>query len=213
MTKFDICNMALVNIGITRPISNFTDNSTEATVCGRFYNIAKELVLTGYKWKFANIYGTDLLTLTDETSDKYQFVYEYPDDALRVIAIGPDGNVGNFDYPFEIISSIGEETGETTKRIMSDVENAKANYLIDIDESVMPAAFVEALSWKLSSMVATGLSKTPQAMQFAMQMYSNALNQAKYQNDIEGVKEPIIPKYIRARFGILPPWRCRHGNF
>lgn len=209
MTNFDICNLALLNIGSTRTISNFADNSAEAQLCNRCYDIAKAIVLKAYEWNFATI-TADLVavTVSDETNDTedandspkdpHQLVYEYPDDALKIVSINR-----NRDFPFKIITEIVDS--ETVKHIACDIPNAQVTYISDIDESAMTPDFVEALAWKLASMIGVGLSKAPNITQYALQMYGMALNVAKRNDSQEQSKMPEIPRYIRARGG----WR--HG--
>ncbi|MBP2635054.1 MAG: hypothetical protein H6Q72_961 [Firmicutes bacterium] len=200
MTKYDICNIALSNLGITRSISNFTDNTIEAMLCGRYYDLAKEIALTAYEWKFANIYNSAALTLTEDAHAEYQYVYEYPDDCLKITAVGTARDLGVFEYPFEVFA-IYDENYDTVKRIGCDIADATASYLVDVDENAMPAAFVKALSWGIAAEVAYGLTTSPQMAQYASQMYGVALNQAIHRNFTEGKQTKEMPRYIRARGG------------
>ncbi|MBP2638216.1 MAG: hypothetical protein H6Q72_4123 [Firmicutes bacterium] len=196
MTKYDICNMALTFIGSTRPISSFADQSTEATICGRFYDIARKSLLNETDWNFAKQSYTALTVVTDEANQEYQYVYEYPDDAIRILSVGLGDH---HKEPFKIIYT--DTDTDSVQRIVCNLKNAMAEYIVNVENTdLMPAYFTEALAWKLGGMIAIGLAKTPQIAQNAMQIQQGIVERAKYLSGAEK-KQPLRSDnhYIRAR--------------
>lgn len=207
MNRYDICNMALLNLGSTRPIASFTENSTEAQACGRVYDTAKKIVLSAYPWKFAthtaalSVATTDVNGVeTEMTSNKFAHVYEYPADAVRILSIGTADDVGRCTQAYEV-HNISENSVQG-KYIATSVQDACVEYIIDAYEEVLSSQFIEALSWKISSMIGMGLAKSAQMIQFCDQMYESKLDKAKQMQYLETENDiPAIPKYIQQRGG------------
>ncbi len=207
MNRYDICNMALLNIGSTRPIASFTENSTEAQACGRVYDTAKKTVLAAYPWKFAThtaaltVATTDVNGVeTEMTSNKFAHVYEYPADAVRILSIGTADDVGKHPQAYEVLN-ISENTMQS-KYIATNVQDAYVEYIIDAYEEILSSQFIEALSWKISSMIGMGLAKTAQMIQFCDQMYESKLDKAKQAQYLETEdEESKAPRYIEQRGG------------
>jgi len=198
MNKFEICNLALMYIGVTRPIQSFSENSTEAQMCNRAYDKAKREVLKTFPWKFSKCIS--VLTVTTETNNKYEYVYEYPSDAIRILTISDKDGIGAGSQPFDVTTYVSSSI--QYKRIITDIKDAYAEYILDADESIMSDEFITALAWKIASELGTGLSKTTQAMQIANQMYTIKLSEAQkaemYEQDN---KIENGPSYISSRGG------------
>jgi len=191
--------MALMNLKISRTIQSFSENSTEAQMCNRVYDIAKKTVLSLFPWSFARY--TAVLTVTEETSNKYDYVYEYPDDAIRIIGVSNSDEVGIRSDQFEIITLSTDS--QYVRRIVCNIENSYADYIIDITEDSFSPAFCDALAWKISSMIGLSLGASGQDIQFAMQMFGIKLNDAQRIDMIEKNKDDkLIPGYIAARGGV-----------
>ena len=207
MNRYDICNMALLNIGTTRPIASFTENSTEAQACGRVYDTAKKIVLASYPWHFATCTEALSLATTEENgvetelaSNKFAHVYEYPADVIRILSIGTADDVGKHPQAYEVLN-ISENTVQT-KYIATDVPVAYIQYIIDAYEEILSPQFVEALAWKIASMIGMGLAKTAQMIQFCDQMYESKLDKAKQVQYLETEDDiPRTPRYIQQRGG------------
>jgi len=201
MNKFEICNLALANLGSTRPIQSFAENSTEARLCNSVYDIAKEAVLKAFPWRFAKYSAA--LTVTTDTSKKYSYVYEYPDDCIRVLSVSDQDGVGINEDKFEVF--VLSVDSIPTKRVLTDTEDAYAQYILNVDEDMFSAEFIEALSWKISALVGMGLAKTTQAVQFAQQMYEVCLSKAEKAEMLESDRNiEQKPKYMRVRRAANP---------
>ena len=92
MTKIDICNHALLKIGASNiaslDISSNTDNATvqSAKLCNIFFEQALEEVLRTYKWNSA-LKRKKLSRLTETPDFRFQYIYQLPNDYIRVINI------------------------------------------------------------------------------------------------------------------------------
>jgi len=204
MNRLDVCNLALMYIGVTRPVQSFSENSTEAQLCNRVYDTAKEIVLKAFAWEFSKI--TAALTVTTETSNKFEYVYEYPDDCIRILSISDSSGIGVDQQPFEVSSIVTDSL--PYKRILTNVKSAYAEYILNVYEEALPGEFLDALAWKVATMIGTGLSKTPQTIQFANQMYEISLSKAQKASMYEKPQTIINrPSYLASRGGWL------HGKF
>lgn len=198
MTPVDIANMALNNLGQTQVIGSFVENSVAASLCNRFYNDTREDLLKGFPWNFAIKVAT-LTEVTDEDDDKYEYVYEYPSDCLRVIRLGiTDDDDEPIANPY--IIRMNDET-PPLKRICCDVDDAKAKYIYDVQEvSYMPSEFRAALAWELANRIAAGLSSSSQIMQMAELRAAKSLAYAKSLHAMERrIPQPTTNRYVDAR--------------
>lgn len=87
-TQYDICNMALSEIGTQSTISSFTDGSNEAIQCGLWYDTLRKRLLRAAQWGFARTQAT-LAQVADAIPDNtspypYLFSYTYPSDCLKL---------------------------------------------------------------------------------------------------------------------------------
>jgi hypothetical protein len=196
MNNFDICNLALSFIGNTRPITSFADNTTESILCDRFYNIARESILAEFPWSFAKksyvalkqavIIDAVTSEETPETHAKYGYVYLFPDDALRIISVKYGAESQGMTNEFEIVYVLD---GEPAKRIVCDIKDAKAEYIVDVeDANAFSSTFIEAIAWKLASMIAVGLAKDTRVAQYCGQMYDVTVRNAKHMEALQNNK-------------------------
>ena len=190
MTEYDICNNALAYIGNTETIASFIENTTASALCGRLYPIEYKNLLEEYPWSFA-VKTADLVEITDETSDIYSFVYEYPTDCLRLLRILPADESYVNEYEIQYVLD-----GTTdAKRILCNVDTAGVEYIADIDNPVMfTPSFAEALAWRLAIKLAIPLSSNASTIQMAQQFAQAAEHKAKLLNAKQQKKEVIGSK-------------------
>ena len=194
MNSIEICNLALAYIGNTRSIASMAEQSKEAILCSRFYNMTRETMLKSYPWNFA--VKSLALTFTTETEDKFGFVYEYPEDCLRVLQVGSD------DDPADFAIRAIDDDGTITRRIVCDLESAKAFYIADSqDTDAMPAEFVDALALALAVRLAGPMASDGRIVQSVQQQYQYAMMLAKQICAMEQKRPPITEqKYNNARW-------------
>ena len=198
MTPVDIANKALNNLGQTQTIGSFVENSTAAGLCNRYYNDIREELLKNFPWNFA-VKVADLTVVTDETDDVYSYVYEYPEDCLRVLRVGVEGD-GNEPTANPFDEHMNSEN-PPLKRIYCDLEDARAKYVFDVQEvDQMPSEFRTALAWELSNRIAAGLASSAQMMQMAEVRAQKSLAYAKQLCAMERrLPQQTANRYIDAR--------------
>lgn len=175
MNSIEICNLALASIGNTRSIASMAEQSKEAILCSRFYNLTRHELLQEFPWNFST--KTIDLTATTETDDRFEYVYEYPEDCLRVVRIGEtDDNEELNDYAIRTM----DDSGEVFRRIACDVPAARCQYIFDMqDENGMPAVFVNALALSLAVKLSLPMVCAPQITQSVYQQARIAIDKAK----------------------------------
>ena len=195
MNSIEVMNLALASLGNTRTISSVGDQSTEATLCGRFYDMVRQSLLKLYPWGFATVM-TDL-TVTTETHDKYEYVYEYPEDCLRVLSVYVPGDTTSADY---VVYSVDGDV-QKVRRIATDVEDARISYVYDVQDcDTMPAEFVDALALSLASRLALPLASDGRMAQAIGQQATIAIDTAKRMCALEQKTELVTTnKYSQAR--------------
>lgn len=84
-SKTEICNLALIEAGYDETITNMDERSVSAERCNRLYDVCRKEILVGYPWVFASKFVS--LARLKETIEGFDYVYAYPDDALRVVNV------------------------------------------------------------------------------------------------------------------------------
>lgn len=140
ISKTEILNKALTLVGAA-PVTNIDDDSNNARVMSRVYEIALRSVLSECKWNFAT--KRALLTLTTDTMAWYDtgntYVYQKPIDMIKIFGT----NTANSEW---------REEGDY---IISDTTGLGVRYVYYLDQpSKYPAYFIDAFVDKLCSDVA-----------------------------------------------------------
>ena len=200
MNGIDICNKALLALGNTMKIYNFAEQTTQAEVCGLLYDTTRKTLLKNFPWKFAMRIVPLTLSASD-TDAEFQYVYEMPSDALRVLAVQPEGRVTDVPYEFDE-RPFADTDGNMVLRIVTDVQTAYCKYIYDVaDENLYPPEFVKALSLVLASELAMPLSTSAQVVQIVSQQAQASLDYARRMCSLEQ-RLDVLPgtTYNQARF-------------
>lgn len=195
----DICNLALAYLGNTRSITSMAEQSTEAILCSRFFTLSRQSLLKQYPWTFAVF--IDDLTLTTDTDDRYDYVYEYPLDCLRILAIQQEEDDGSTVNDYNLRNNWDVASELMLKRIATNVENAVIRYIFDAqDYDAMPTEFIDALALSLAARLAMPLTSSGPMAQGIAQQSISAIEYARRLSAMEK-REPIIKenKYITSR--------------
>lgn len=193
----DIYNQALANLGVTRYVSDTTDQTLEAEVCNQWYEQVRDELLRSADWPFARRRVT--LALVADGPGHWEYQYRYPSDCLFLRALVVDG-VRNprtdQRTEFEVASDA------TARVIWTDMESASAVYTKRItDTTVFDPLFVSALAWGLSARIAMPLSVDSRLSQMASQQYSLAVQRALAAAFNEGYQAQPDPSILSLRFG------------
>lgn len=150
-SETEISNLAISHCGSGKEISNLdTDQGEEASVCRRFYELARDQVLRDFAWPFATKFRV-LSLVEEDPSDEWDYSYRYPTDCLKLrrILSGQRRDTNDTRSPYKILSD------DSGLLIYSDVEDAEVEYTFRQDDpSFYPADFTMALSYKLAFYIA-----------------------------------------------------------
>ena len=199
-SRVDIYNMALGHIGVSSTVADELERSPERVICARYWDTCRD-ALFSYKdmeWKFA----TTKVVLADLGSppDGWGFRYRYPNDCVNAHAIlgatsfGRTQNVDarpKFDVQFEADGRV----------ILCDMPEAVLRYTKRVEEAERwPSSFVEAMAFRLASMIVMPLKNDPGARgnllqiaeQFAQIAMASSLNEGQPDGPIPSVYEMAI---------------------
>jgi hypothetical protein len=168
-TYVDIGNLALSHLGddATVAVLDPPESSAQAVHLSRFIPIARDEMLEGFAWKFAQRRAT--LALRAETSDAWEFAYAEPSDCIRVIGILPYGYTSD-DNATELFDT--ESADDGTPLIITNTENATLLYTARVtDPSRFTPLFTSALARLVAAYVAGPLIKGEEGQKAALQQY------------------------------------------
>lgn len=183
-TEVQICNLALANIGDKATISAFrpSDGSRQADLCAQFYDLALNVVLQRHPWDFSIRRVSPTKVDVDRTEWLYSFYL--PADFVGVLAVLPE-------QPADDVSWMGQKVpleyaieldGNRERRLYCQHDNVVLRYHARVtDPRFYSEMFVQALSWKLATLLAPPLIKGEAgvaAAQRAQQMFEFMLQQA-----------------------------------
>ena len=192
----DVFNLALSHISAKAFVQSLIEESNESKYCSANIDAAIEIVLEDHDWLFASAYEDLALTGVDAESP-WIYQYTYPSLCVKAREIVKDSDQEK-DVPFkpDLNSSKGG------KVIHTDKQDARLRYthLIKNIALFSPKA-VEALSWKLASLIAIPLTGgNLKLKQNTETTYVNVLSAAKTSNFNENVnREAAEPSMISIR--------------
>ena len=212
-TSVDICNLALGRVRASK-ISDLTEGSPSSVECSALYDTTRDHLLTMYPWRFAKV--TRALSLKSETPAEWLYMFDYPNNCLRLHYIIPPESGKNIvtgtgiatpriDYepiPFEV--AMGDDG---SRRILTDYEDAYISYTASVTEvSLFDPIFIQALAWLLAidlSIVLGGDSGSKYRDQ-AQAAFNRVMQEAivHSENEAEDGRQRL-PRSIQARHGAV----------
>jgi hypothetical protein len=188
VSKTSLINKALTLCGAA-PITNITDDTNNARIVNRVYEISRKSVLEECCWTFATTRCT--LSLSADTYpwnyDDENYVYVRPSHVLRVFDVSDD-------------SAVWREEGDY---ILSDTASLGIKGTYDLDDpSKYTSAFVEALIDKLCSDICFMiLNSATKAEGFLKKYESVSLPKARSQNSQTGTQQvPKDDEWVKAKY-------------
>jgi hypothetical protein len=175
MTDFEICNLALLRIGVTKKITSL-DDSPEASVasqaCALLFPLMRDRLLEEYEWPFAH--RRSLLTAAVPVPERgdWFFAYALPADCVVPRDIVPESK----RYPWTV-----EASDDAKKQwLLCNVEDVEISYTARIaNPALWPAAFVDALAWRLGAELVMPLAAAPEREGIALRRFEVALDVAQ----------------------------------
>lgn len=183
-TIVDICNSALIKIGLER-INNITDNNRRAIFCNDEYYKQRDYVLRAHPWNFATK-RAELAQTTNTPLYEFDYEYQIPSDCLRIIDIEPPMN----DYRIEGNKLLSNETSMFVRYISREE-----------DTSLYDSNFADALAYKLAAELAYPLVQSQELMDRMNKRYKEIMAEAKSFNAQEGLpRQLIVEEWTNARY-------------
>jgi hypothetical protein len=166
LSKFDICNQALVLVG-ANTITSFSQNTTESIVANQLYETTLEDLLTKCRWRFASK-QVQLSKNTTNPDARYESSYALPSDALILHTVTVSDSVINYDrYEQNIFTNT------------STSDTVIADYTFQPSESIFPPYFAKVLVFELASLFAGAIARNDQLANLYAQRAVAQLQQAK----------------------------------
>lgn len=211
----DICNLALGRVGVDKTIGALTEQSKEARLCKRFYELARDEVLERVPWPFAVRAKALAPQPVAELVPGWGYAYAEPADAASILEVVPAGEIGNVvgyyandccgpwnalrqsRYAFRrALSDDG-----AVPVILSGVEDAYAVYVAKVtNTAAFPAMMVSLIADRLAMEIAMPLTGDPRWFQVAQQRYAAAfIDTASRQFEQETRGPDYTPPSIQAR--------------
>lgn len=178
ISKTDILNKALTLVGAA-PITNISDDTNNARILSRVYEISLREILAECKWNFATKRAD--LSLSTDTLDWYDsgetYVYARPTDAVRI---------------FEL-SSTTATWREEGDYIVSDSSGLGIRYVYYLDvPSKYPAYFINAFVDKLASEISYAIVNSSSLAEKFKELYERrTLPKAMAANSQSGVQQTV----------------------
>lgn len=156
--------MALDHLGQSAKIASIASPTSEhELVAARWFPKVTRIVLAAHKWHFN--YRKSLLVIHNVNDDdaglnnEWIYAYNRPTSMIRLWEILPEGAPKNRpSEDFELYSKI--ETGSIVKLILTNLEDAYANYSIDLQDPAEWSDSVEvAVSYLLAMKMANPIIK------------------------------------------------------
>ena len=197
MTRIEICNLALLHLGLSL-ISDLDDSSdVSAVVCKMFYDTALKTSLRDHPWGFAKTEVALSPASNPDAYPSYNYAYQHPKDCLRPLRIYNDNrkNEKKIEYDVQINS---ERTG---KVILTNKEKAILTYVVYVDDpNLYDPWFVDMLALCLASKIATKLTGDSNKAKNALTAYIQAKDEAKAVASNENFEEQDFANdYLSAR--------------
>ena len=188
ITKTSLVNKALTLCGAS-PITNITDDTNNARIVNRVYEISRVSILTECKWTFAATRAS--LTLSAATMPWYYddeaYVYVKPSGALRIF------NVSDEDAEWRVEGDY----------IVSDTASLGISYVYDHDDPTKyPPKFLEAFIDKLCADISFMiLNSEKKAEAFVAKYEKISLPKAMSENSQTGTQQkPKDDAWVNAKW-------------
>lgn len=148
------------------------DNTEEADLCKRHYARAIETTLRDCPWPFATRYAILTLlggTTTAVVNRDWRYAYRQPSDCVfeRRLAVTRDGAVDPTPPPFQL------SFDSTGGRIFTNQASAQLEYTARplCTAGVGDPLFVDALTWRLASLIAGPLTRVADVSKLCLEQY------------------------------------------
>jgi hypothetical protein len=158
-SEVDICNLALSHLGDEAEVSAIDppDGSPQSNQCGRFYPIARDVLLEAHAWTFATK-RVALAEVTNPSPDDWTYAYALPSTCLRPLSSLYPGiparalsqDTDNDSHPYII-----EADQDGSLIMFTNVETAVLRYIDRVED---PTKFTPGFTITASRLLAAYLA-------------------------------------------------------
>jgi hypothetical protein len=192
LTPIDVANMAL-GILVEAPINSLDDNDKPARLLDLHFETTRQAELIKQAWSFA-IFRTELTSLESvdvPAGSVYNYAFEVPEDALRVLPLTETGEVHGVPISWKLEGGL----------ILSDYASPMlVRYIGNLtDPADWNPLFVEALAARLAMKIAMPLTNKPSVLQGAKLVYEEAIAEERRINAIERGSGAVLQSWANAR--------------
>lgn len=185
-SEVEISNLALSHLGDSATVASLSppEGSAQAERCARFYPLARDVMQEDFVWNFC-IRRKMLALVANWSSGKWAYAYAAPSEMIKPISLShPQASSDQVDVigarpgaSFQVEST---STGQIV--ILTNQPEAELRYTVKVtDTTKFSAQFVDALAWRLASMLAgpvlkgdAGIKMTQSCLQIAMSLGGEA---------------------------------------
>lgn len=193
-----IFNMALAHLGDAATVSSIDppEGSAQAEHCARFYPQARDALLSAHPWNFAT--RREKLVLLDRPDGVWTHRYAMPNDVLAVLSVLPAVRDDDFEqYGHAITQEFQIEREQGIPVLFTDTPDAVIRYISQsVDPMIYPAAFTDALSWKLAAYLCGPMLREASQVKQCEEMFAYYFANARQ----------IDAKQRKIRFNHAVPW-------
>lgn len=195
MTKTEIANIALGQIGVSGAITDFSERSPEAERVRLHWDGVRDAMLRHKAWSFAAKRQV-LSRLADAPEFDFAYAYALPSDYLRAIEFNGQAG-GTSEAQYEISGG----------NLLSDSDVAQLKYTARVENTELwDAAFVDAFTLALAAVIIPGISTSASAgaalRQRAEAAANSAIDPSKREGRPRAVQAQTGSGYMRARQGL-----------
>lgn len=182
ISKTKIFNMALIELGVTAPISNAdSQDDTRAIILRNFYETSRNEVLKAYDWNFAESYRTLTPTQDESLDPRFQYVYDYPNDCMSAREVFAKG--GNGDR----LKFKPSSNAQGRKIILATASPIVLRYTRRVDnETNFDDEFAATLALYLAGQTGKAITGSQQKADDSMKRYWDRIRLGKIANANEG---------------------------
>lgn len=193
----DICNEAMDLLGAAT-ITSLTQNSKEARLCNRNYELVRDAVLRAHPW---NVAISRASLPQDSTAPAFGFLYQYtlPTDpyCLRVLSFW-DNNVNNEVAAYDSTVMYKIEG----RKILSNEATCKIIYIGRVEDTEQFDSLLSStIAHRLAAETAYAITGSSNVAQNMQALYELRLREAKSTDAMEGYPEQVVADtFINIRY-------------
>ncbi len=191
-----IFNLGLAHIGEMVTVADPQELSPQATACRRVYDQARDAVLAEHDWLFAR--RTVTASSYSPAPHPWLYSYTFPADAIEVRRVFV-GTLLESQRPFER-GGVTAADGTDIDLILSNEPLAFIRYTRRVsDPTRFPAAFVDALAWRLAFDLCLPLNRSRELRGEVWKVYQQMLAKAEVADARQRYELPNYGPIVDAR--------------